>query len=353
MNIEQEILAILDEALSLRGRANQFSRDTVLLGAIPELDSMAVMAIINLLEERFGMAIGDDEIEGATFATVGALADFARGKVEGCRLLSRQPFFLPPKDGQRFCIFTPARGPAAKGAILYLHPFAEELNKTRHIVAEQVRLLAATGYSTLQIDLKGCGDSSHDFGDATWADWLDDVRLAISWLQGQTMAPLWLWGLRASALLATEAGRYLGLPCNYLFWHPFVSGETAMQQLLRLAAAAEWLSSEGRGAVERCKAELASGKATEIAGYRISASLASGLAGATLQPPEHARGVVWLDVSSSEIGRIFQTTVATLLQWQHAGVKTAYRQVCGTTFWQTAEIAAVPELQAATCEMLS
>lgn len=83
MNIEQEILAILDEALSLKGRANQFNRDTPLLGAVPELDSMAVMAVINLLEDRFGMAIGDDEIEGATFATVGALADFVRGKAEG------------------------------------------------------------------------------------------------------------------------------------------------------------------------------------------------------------------------------------------------------------------------------
>lgn len=83
MNIEQEILVILDEALSLKGRANQFNRNTALLGAIPELDSMAVMAIINMLEERFGMAIGDDEIEGATFATVGALVDFVSGKVEG------------------------------------------------------------------------------------------------------------------------------------------------------------------------------------------------------------------------------------------------------------------------------
>lgn len=83
MNIEQKILVILDEALSLKGRANQFNRNTVLLGAIPELDSMAVLAIINLLEERFGMAIGDEEIEGANFATVGALVDFVSGKVEG------------------------------------------------------------------------------------------------------------------------------------------------------------------------------------------------------------------------------------------------------------------------------
>lgn len=83
MNIQQEILAILDEALSLKGRAGQFSRDTVLLGALPELDSMAVLAVISLLEERFGMAIGDDEIDGSTFASVGALVDFVQSKREG------------------------------------------------------------------------------------------------------------------------------------------------------------------------------------------------------------------------------------------------------------------------------
>lgn len=82
MNIEQEILAILDEALSLKGRASQFNRDTALLGAVPELDSMAVIAVIALLEERFDMVIGDDEIEGATFTTVGALVDFVGEKVE-------------------------------------------------------------------------------------------------------------------------------------------------------------------------------------------------------------------------------------------------------------------------------
>lgn len=266
---------------------------------------------------------------------------------------SRQAFFLPAGDGQRFCIFTPAHGVAVKGAILYLHPFAEELNKTRHLVAEQVRLLAAAGYSTLQIDLKGCGDSSHDFGDASWTDWLDDVRLAITWLLAQTQAPLWLWGLRAGALLAAEAGRQIGLTCNYLFWQPAAGGKAALQQFLRLAAAAEWLGNEGGGTVERCKADLASGKVIEIAGYRVSAQLAAGLARATLEPPAKAGRLVWLDVSNSENAPIFRSTVATLSQWQQAGTATDHCRICGPAFWQTAEIVSVPALLAATCEMLA
>lgn len=82
MNIQNEVLSLLDEILSLNGRAAGFTSDTPLLGAIPELDSMAVVALITNLEERFGFTVDDDEIEGSTFATVGSLVDFVAGKIE-------------------------------------------------------------------------------------------------------------------------------------------------------------------------------------------------------------------------------------------------------------------------------
>jgi acyl carrier protein len=81
MDVEREVLRALDEVLSLGGRALRFTRATHLLGAIPELDSMAVVALITSLEERFGIAIDDHDIDGQTFATVGALTDFISGKV--------------------------------------------------------------------------------------------------------------------------------------------------------------------------------------------------------------------------------------------------------------------------------
>ncbi len=81
MEIKQEVLAILDEILSLGGRRAGFTDRTPLLGAIPELDSMAVVAVITNLEERLGFSIDDDEIDGATFATVGSLVDFVERKV--------------------------------------------------------------------------------------------------------------------------------------------------------------------------------------------------------------------------------------------------------------------------------
>ena len=83
MDIVDEVTRVLDEVLSLNGRAAAFTRSTHLLGAIPELDSMAVVSLITTLEERFGIVIDDDEIEGSTFATVGALADFVGAKLQG------------------------------------------------------------------------------------------------------------------------------------------------------------------------------------------------------------------------------------------------------------------------------
>ena len=41
---------------------------------------MAVVALINSLEERFGFAVEDDEIDGTTFATVGTLVEFIEGE---------------------------------------------------------------------------------------------------------------------------------------------------------------------------------------------------------------------------------------------------------------------------------
>lgn len=81
MNIRDEVVEILDEVLSLKGRASEFGLDTPLLGAIPELDSMAVVALITTLEERFGFVVEDDEIDGTVFATLGSLLDFVHGKL--------------------------------------------------------------------------------------------------------------------------------------------------------------------------------------------------------------------------------------------------------------------------------
>lgn len=76
-----QVLTLLDDALSLNGRSATFTADTPLLGSLPELDSMAVATLLTAIEETFGIAIGDDEIDGSTLATVGTLRDFIAQKL--------------------------------------------------------------------------------------------------------------------------------------------------------------------------------------------------------------------------------------------------------------------------------
>lgn len=81
MDVQQSVLKVLDEVLSLGGRTLAFTPATHLLGAIPELDSMAVVTLVTTLEDRFGIVIDDDDIDGETFSTVGSLTHFVSGKV--------------------------------------------------------------------------------------------------------------------------------------------------------------------------------------------------------------------------------------------------------------------------------
>lgn len=83
MTVRDEVLRLLDEVLSLGGRAATFGDDTPLLGAIPELDSMAVVTLITSLEEQLGLVVDDDDIDGDTFATVGSLLRFVQSKLSG------------------------------------------------------------------------------------------------------------------------------------------------------------------------------------------------------------------------------------------------------------------------------
>lgn len=76
LNTLQKVLELLDEVLALDGRALRFDADTPLLGSVPELDSMAVLAVIQEIEIRFGIEVPDDEVDGSSFETVGTVVDF-------------------------------------------------------------------------------------------------------------------------------------------------------------------------------------------------------------------------------------------------------------------------------------
>lgn len=81
LDTKTQVVELLSSVLNLGDRARGLELSTPLLGAVPELDSMAVVSLLTALEDRFGIAVDDDEIDGRTFASVGDLVAFVDGKL--------------------------------------------------------------------------------------------------------------------------------------------------------------------------------------------------------------------------------------------------------------------------------
>nr|WP_281392624.1 acyl carrier protein [Sphingomonas abaci] len=79
---DQAVRQVLGEVLGLSAeRVAAFDADTPLFGALPELDSMAVAGVLTELEDRLGILIEDDEVDGDMLETFGALTDFVAARL--------------------------------------------------------------------------------------------------------------------------------------------------------------------------------------------------------------------------------------------------------------------------------
>ena len=262
-----------------------------------------------------------------------------------------QPFFLPAAGGQRFCLFyppSPAAG-ACRGAVLYLHPFGDEMNKARRMAALQARALAAAGYGVLQIDLHGCGDSSGEFGDATWDSWKADVALGCAWLRDKLGQPVTLWGLRLGALLALDHARTAAeAPARLLLWQPVTGGAAFLTQILRLRVANEMFgdkdegkdaNKEKSGGTKALREALRGGETLEVAGYDITPSMADSLDALDASKMiVTACPVDWIEVVAAPERPLNVAATRLADAWRAAGVALQVELVACLPFWATQEI---------------
>lgn len=82
MTTASQVRQVLRSALQIGDRASRLEEDSPLLGAVPEFDSMAVVAVVTMLEDEFGITVNDDELSAEVFATVGSLCRFVDGKLQ-------------------------------------------------------------------------------------------------------------------------------------------------------------------------------------------------------------------------------------------------------------------------------
>ena len=78
MSLVVELKQLLQESLQLDDVQN-WELDTEILGAVPEFDSMAIVTVLTMVEENYGVAIEDDEVSAEIFETLGSLTEFVEG----------------------------------------------------------------------------------------------------------------------------------------------------------------------------------------------------------------------------------------------------------------------------------
>lgn len=260
-----------------------------------------------------------------------------------------EPFFLEGGHGSLFCLHLYPTDAPPVGGILYLHPFAEEMHKSRRMVALQARRFAAQGYHVLQLDLTGCGDSSGDFADASWQTWLDDARLAHAWLADRTAAPVSLWGLRTGASLAVALSRELPGIRQLTLWQPVVNGDQYLNQFLRIRMASEMLDAgQGHNDTKTLRARLEAGEPIEVGGYLLSPALAGDLARLKLSALPPPCPVNWLELGAAAGDQPSPASQRVVEAWRDHGVTVHTRTLAGEPFWLTQEITECPGLLEAT-----
>ncbi len=81
--LDSELKALIADVLGLDpAQAAAFSPESGLFGHLPELDSMAVAGLLTEMEDRLGIVIEDDDVDGEMLETYGGLLAFARAKLD-------------------------------------------------------------------------------------------------------------------------------------------------------------------------------------------------------------------------------------------------------------------------------
>lgn len=254
----------------------------------------------------------------------------------GTRRVVQSGGFVDAGSGTRFRLVSEPSDLQPRGSIVFVPPFAEEMNKSRRMVARTARALAADGWRVIQRDLQGCGDSSGEFGDASWAAWVADVEAELS--RAPAGLPVWLWCLRGGALLAPAAlAAHPGV--NLLLWQPVLSGAQHLQQFLRLHAGARIVSSGTDSDTAAPAQTLRAGKSVEVGGYQISPALARGMEQAVFElPPDFGGSVEWFELSTQDPPELSPQATRMVERLRHRGLVVEPDVLGGPPFWLTQEI---------------
>lgn len=260
--------------------------------------------------------------------------------------------FLEHHGRKNFYVLLQPASLPVKGSVLFLPPFAEEMHRSRHIVAQQAREFATVGYNVLLLDLFGCGDSGGDFADASWQVWREDAVLAANTLANLSSVPLVLWGLRMGALLACELSKVRSDVSRLIFWQPVLNGEQQIDQFLRLRSTAAVTGNLAAFDRKTLWNELRSGRSLDVSGYTLSPALALEMAKVRLNDFCPNCPVHWFEVAAAATGRLGVASEKVIAHWREQGIQVTPWQAHGEPFWRNSDAKTNFTLQRKTLDLL-
>ena len=244
-----------------------------------------------------------------------------------------EPFFFQGKHGRLFgVLFSPDDSATRDRVVLHVPAFAEEMNKSRPMVAKFSRLLADRGIASLIVDCMGTGDSEGQFHDAGWRVWVDDVSSALAWLRDQGFQRFSICANRTGASLAIDALHDADLTVDdFICWQPVPKGSAYLRQFLRLRRAAEIFQTE--------EAETSDDNwPLEVAGYTLTRARSEALESIDLPSaiPKCQRACI-VEVSALPEPKLSRPCANLQQAWQDQGVDVRSVAVSGEPFWSTLE----------------
>ena len=204
-------------------------------------------------------------------------------------------------------------------ALLFLPPFAEEMNCCRRLFAKLARQLASFGIDSYLPDFTGTGDSAGQFNQISLQQWRSDLLQFFPELQQYSRVQL--LGCRFGAALLLDWLPALQAQLNVtqiLLWQPLLQTERFWQQLQR-----QQLLSSG--------AVTPSDDILDVAGYAVPLQLRAEIQALQPQLPSGSSALLWLE--SSLTGEM--SAVAKKVQLAHPALQ--LQTILAAPYWLSQE----------------
>ena len=265
------------------------------------------------------------------------------------------PAFIAGSKGSLFALHhapehTPEKVSDSTECIVAIPSFAEEMNRCRYMQTLLAQALNKQGHALVSVDPYGTGDSSGDFAEASWDQWIQDTIDATHYAKQLGYKKISLLAVRLGALLAMAAAPEIENLHRMIFWQPVTNGKTFLNQFLRIKIAASMGRDEKAETTAHLEELIKSGQNIEVTGYDVSPELFSGIQAAHYSNHlDHLScPLSWFTVLASEERKTPRGDLQAMEKWQEQGVEINHQTVIGPAFWQAHERTLTPELITAT-----